>query len=142
MPTWIPTNLTRHHQKRITKDAGCFEDLLGINGRTMTEREYEARSIQAYQNAWAEFEGEGRNIGAGEYYPRSAYFVDGDLVVAITDDHRDEFRTCFHEHFGRKHGGGRSHGEPVGNRQLRYKDHLQKEEQGRMIRNVKRIRGV
>ena len=85
-PIWNSGNLKRHHQKRVTKDAGCFEDLLRINGRTMTEREYEDRSDQTYHNAWAEFEGEGRNIGAGEYYARSVYFVDDDLVVAITDD--------------------------------------------------------
>ena len=30
-PTWNPQNLILHHQKRITKDAGCFEDLLAAN---------------------------------------------------------------------------------------------------------------
>jgi hypothetical protein len=53
-PTWNRRNLTRHHQKRLRDDPGCFEDLLGITGRAMTEWQYEVRSIDAVSNAWGE----------------------------------------------------------------------------------------
>src|SRR5437870_4097504 len=56
-PRWRPRNLARHHRTRITDDAGCFEDLIGITGRTMTEAEYEARSLDSVENSWAEYEG-------------------------------------------------------------------------------------
>ena len=138
MPTWDAANLTKHHQKRITKDKGCFEDLLGIVGRDMIEQEYEQRSLAAFQNAWGEYEGEGRNVAAQNYYPRAAYFVDEQLVVAITDLARNGFHTCYHEHFGRPHGPMPS----VGQRRLQYRQHLRWDEQGKMILNVRRIRNV
>src|SRR5438034_1053950 len=52
MPTWHVVQLTHHH-KRITRDNGCFEDLLGIVGRDMTEQEYEQRSqLSAHVVNW------------------------------------------------------------------------------------------
>ena len=58
-PTWNAQNLTQHHQKRITQDAGCFEDLLGL-GQPMTEAEYDQRSQDAVTNAWAKYQGQGQ----------------------------------------------------------------------------------
>lgn len=140
-PTWHPKNQARHHRKRIVRDSGCFEDLLGITGRPVTASQYEARSLGAFANSWAEYEGEARNIEAGEYYPLSAYFVDNDLVVAITDMPRGEFLTCYHEHFGRRHYSSPAANMSQGQRRLRYKDNLQLEEKGRLIQKVRRIRG-
>ncbi len=142
MPSWTPNNLSRHYRKRINHDAGCFEDLLGITGRSMTEPEYEQRSINAFNNAWAEYEGEGRNVAARAYYPPSAYFVDDELVVAITDIGRNKFLTCYHEHFDRPHGVDPGQSASVGQKRFRYREHLRYEEQGKMIRNLRRIRGV
>jgi hypothetical protein len=141
MPTWDAGRLRKHHRKRTEKDAGCFEDLLGIKGQPMTEGQYELRSDDAVTNAWGEYEGEGRNVKERTYYPLAAYFVDGDLVVAITDTFRNDFITCYHEHFGRKHDTASYLRMSDGQRQLRYRDHLRVEEQGGMIRKVKRIRG-
>ena len=141
-PTWNELNLKRHHRKRITKDAGCFERLLGITGRAMTMFQYEERSEAAYQNAWAEFQGEGRNRRASEHYPLSTYFVDDELIVAVTDLARQEFHTCFHEHFDRACGVDPGPGVSVGQRRLRYIDGLNNEERGGMTKNLKRIRGV
>ena len=53
-PTWNAQNLTQHHQKRITKDAGSFEDLLAV-GQPMTEAEYDQRCQDAVTNAWAKY---------------------------------------------------------------------------------------
>jgi hypothetical protein len=142
MPTWNPNTLRRHYQKRIGRDAGCFEDLLGIVGRAMTEPEYEQRSDLAFNHAWAEYEGEAWNVAGRYYNPASAYFVDDALVVAITDSFRNDFLTCYHEHFSRPHGVVPGPGASVGQRQLRYRQHLQQEEQGGLIRNLQRIRGV
>jgi hypothetical protein len=140
-PKWKPHKLAQHHRKRTTKDAGCFEDLLRINPRTMSELKYKERSEQVVANAWGKYRGEGRNIARGEYYDEAMYFVDDDLVVAITDVSGCDFITCFHEHFGRRHVSPASIG-TVGQRRLQYKEHLQFDEQGGLIRNVRRIRGV
>src|SRR5947207_13583833 len=101
-PNWNSRNLARHHRKRLREDSGCFEDLLKIIGRVMTATEYETRSQDAVANAWAEYEGEGRNVQLAEYYPAAAYFVDEDLVVAVTDPFKREFITCYHEHLDKK----------------------------------------
>lgn len=140
-PTWHPNNLARHHRKRVTRDRGCFEALLGITGRTVTTSQYEARSLDAFANSWAEYECEARNVEAGEYYPPSAYFIDNDLVVAITDLTRGKFLTCYHEHFGRRHFTSPAANVSEGQRRLRYKQNLQMEEKGRLIQKVRRIRG-
>lgn len=141
MPTWKPINLALHHQKRIAKDRGCFEDLLGVNGREITVAEYEQRSQAAVTNSWGEYEGEGRDVQAGRYYPAAAYFVD-DLVVAITDLERNEFLTCYHEHFSRPHGVVPGPNASVGQRRLRFLQQLNCDEQGKMIRNLRRLRNV
>jgi len=142
MPNWDATNLTTHHQKRITADKGCFEDLMGIAGRDMTEAEMEQRSQDVVANAWGEYEGEGRNVQQMSYYPPAAYYVDDDLVVAITDQPRQEFQTCYHEHFSRPHGVEPPPGTSLAQRQLRYVQKLNWDEKGGMIRNVNRIRNV
>jgi hypothetical protein len=140
-PTWKPHRLTRHHQKRITKDQGCFEDLLGIAGRDMTEREYQQRSEDAVANAWGKYRGEHRDIAAGGYHPLSTYFVDDELVVAITDVPEADFSTCYHEHFSRPHVAKASM-PSVLQRKQRYKNYLKFLEQGKLIINVQRISGV
>jgi hypothetical protein len=140
MPTWNPANLTQHHQKRTTTDKGCFEDLMKINGRDMTQAEYEQRSQDAVANSWAEYEGEGRDVARMNYYPRAAYFVDDDLVIAISDLPRIEFRTCFHQHFGNgRHGSGPNLATSA-QRRLHYNQHLTNAIRGRMLINVRRIR--
>ena len=93
-------------------------------------------------NAWAEYEGRGRDVQAGAYYPQAAYFVDDDLVVAITDVARQSFLTCFHEHFNKAHGIDPGRSASVGQRRLRYIQQLNWDEKGGMIRNLKRIRNV
>ena len=93
-------------------------------------------------HAWGEYEGEGRNVQQMSYYPLAAHFVDDDLVVAITDHARTEFQTCYHEHFSRAHGVDPPAGASVAQRQLRYKQKLMWDEQGGMIRNLKRIKNV
>lgn len=142
MPKWNPINLKIHYQKRLAKDQGCFEDLLGIAGTTMSESQYEMRADDAVNNAWCEYECEARNLRNCEYTESRAYFVDNDLLVAITDSFRRDFVTCFHEHFDKPHGVVPVPGVTVGQKQLRYKERLKIEEQGKIIRNLKRIRGV
>jgi hypothetical protein len=115
---------------------------MGIAGRQMTEAEYATRSQAAVVNAWAEYEGRGRDVQAGAYYPPAVYFVDDDLVVAITDMARQSFLTCFHEHFNKPHGIDPGRSASVGQRRLRYIQQLNWDEKGGMIRNLKRIRNV
>jgi hypothetical protein len=142
MPNWAAKNLQDHHQKRITQDKGCFEDLMAIQGREMTDAEYEQRSNDAVQHAWAEYECVSWDVVARAYRSPAAYFVDDQLVVAVTDLAKSDFITCFHEHFD----GNRRHtfvmALPLGQRKLRYAQALQWRVQGRQILQLKRIRGV
>jgi hypothetical protein len=140
MPNWDPKNLTHHHQKRVTRDKGCFEDLMGIQGRDMTEAEYEQRSQVAYNNSWAEYECISWDADARAYRPPAAYFADEELVIVITDLARVNFITCFHEHFSGRHS--RVAALPVGQRKLRYAQAIQWRVQGRQILQLRRIRGV
>jgi len=140
-PLWDVASLRRHHRKRTTKDAGCFEELLGVTGRTITEAEYEQRSRDAFANAWAEFEGEGGKASDHGYYEPAVYFVDDELVVVITDLARLRFTTCYHEHFDQSHSRSTSAGVSSGQRRLRFRDQLKNDERGKMIIKVRRIRG-
>ena len=88
------------------------------------------------------YEGEGRNVQQMSYYPLAAFFVDDHLVVAITNDTRAEFLTCYHEHFSKAHGVEPPASSSVAQKQLRYKQKLKWDEQGGMIRNLKRIKNV
>jgi hypothetical protein len=108
----------------------------------MTEDEYDRRSADAVSDAWAEYEAEGWDVAGRTFYPLAAYFVDDDLVVAITDTFRRDFRTCYHEHFRYNHADSPALGMTAGERRLCYREHLKVREQGKLIRNVKRIRGV
>lgn len=140
-PKWNPRNLTRHHRKRLREDPGCFEDLLGIvaTGRTMTESQYELRSLDAVAKAWLIFEGEGRDIETREYNENRKYFVDDDLVVAITDSFARDFVTCFHEHFdSASHAAAGIASMSVAQRRMRYEKHLKDAEMGQLIRNVRK----
>jgi hypothetical protein len=141
MATWNARNLARHHKERLRKDPGCFEDLMGIAGRTITESQYKTRSHDAIDNAWGEYEGEWLDKDRKEFLELRAYFVDNDLVVAITDSFRKEFVTCFHAHFNYPHGRVPGPGATTGQKQLRYIERLKRDEQGGYIRRVKRIRG-
>ena len=94
-PKWDPRKLARHHRKRTTEDAGCFEDLLKISG-TMSREQYELRTDDAVTNAWAKYEGENFDDVLKDFRDAAMYFVDEELVVAITDAWEREFITCFH----------------------------------------------
>jgi hypothetical protein len=139
-PRWDPGKLARHHRKRVTEDAGCFEDLLGIAGRKMRESEYESRSIDVVENAWGEYEGK-HQVGVNEYEEARAYFVDDDLIIAITDTFHREFFTCYHEHPGRRHTN-RASMPSIGQRRLEYRRRLDAEETGKLIIKLVRVKGV
>jgi hypothetical protein len=139
-PKWDPRNLTRHHRKRITEDAGCFEDLLRLSA-AMSPEQYELRSDDAVGNAWAKYEGEDYDEVLKSFRDGAMYFVDEELVVAITDAWEREFITCFHKHYS-----GVDHPAimalSVGGRKLLYRERLNLEVQGRFFRRLKWYRNV
>jgi hypothetical protein len=108
----------------------------------MTEDQYENRSQLAVVNAWAEYEGRERDVQNGEYYETRVYFVDDDLVVAITDSYKREFVTCFHEHFRPWSHASRLAMPPVGQRRLEYKEWLENQARGNGIIGLQRHYGV
>ncbi|MGP0065269.1 MAG: hypothetical protein ACLQGP_16915 [Isosphaeraceae bacterium] len=116
-----------------------------ISGRTMTEEEFRDRSVQTVTTAWCEFEAEGRDLVLNGYLPARVYFVDDELVVAITDTPRSLFVTCFHEHFDSRrplHGRYPDNNASVAQRRLRYREDLRRKAQGRLIINLKVVRDV
>lgn len=142
-PTWTEGNLANHHAKRLRENPECFEDLLGITGRTVTVEEYRDRSVRAVTDAWCEYEAEGRDFERSTYLPARASYVDDDLVVAVTDLARARFVTCFHEHFdGRQppHGRNPGRGVSVAQRRARYREDLRLKAQGRLVINLKVVR--
>src|SRR5262249_33654309 len=122
-PSWDERNLVRHHAKRVTRDRGCFEDLLGITGRLMTVEEFRERSLGCVLNVWLEYEARSYDQTLRVYLEARAAYVDGDLVVAWTDLDRARFVTCFHEHFqnGRRlHGWHPGRGATMAQLRLKY----------------------
>lgn len=136
LPSWTEGNLARHHAKRTRENPGCFEDLLGITGRTVTVEEYRDRSVLSVTGAWCEYEAESRDFERNTYLPARASLVDDDLVVAVTDMARTRFVTCFHEHFQSRrptHGDHPGHGVSVAQRRMRYREALRIKVQGRLV---------
>jgi hypothetical protein len=103
----------------------------------MTESEYELRSLAAVQNAWGKYEAETWDPGESEFRDARIHFVDDQLVVAITDGFEREFITCFHEHFDYPHAVEPPTGTSEGQRRLRYRDRLEQEIVGKMIRKLR-----
>jgi len=100
------------------------------------------RADDSVANAWAEYEGEWKDGVTGDYKDAAAYYVDGQLVVAITDSFRRRFITCYHKHFREPHGIDPAMGEPLGDLQLKYKTWLQSARGRGKLRKFKGIRGV
>jgi hypothetical protein len=141
-PRWTKGNLEYHHKERLRKDPGCFEDLLGISGLKMTEDEYKERSQAAVVNAWAEYEGIVWSPSKQAYEDKAAYFVDEEMVLAITDLDRSFFTTCYHEHYDVKHNFNQENTAPYGNQRLRYREWIQNNERGKRIKITKKVKGL
>jgi hypothetical protein len=140
-PVWSDHNLEQHYNKRC-EDSVCIQDPIWLRDCTLQQmglEQYRSRSCYAVEHAWAVYEGEGRDVEGRVYYHRAAYFIDDDLMVAITDTYRETFITCYHEHLNYSHE--HSLGWTAGRRQIEFRKHLLKQEQFRMIRKVRRIRG-
>jgi len=134
-PSWTSRNLAQHHAKRFQQNPGCFEDLLGLIGRSMTVEEFGDRSVRTVSESWFEYKAQVRDFALCSYVKPRAHYVDNDLVVAITDVARTSFVTCFHEHFDSHrplHGRHPGRGVSVSQRRLRYLDDLRLKEQGRL----------
>jgi hypothetical protein len=144
-PSWEPRNLRNHHRKRLRENPGCFEDLMQISGRIMTEEKFRDRSLQAVSSAWCEFEAQKHDLAPGAYLPARACYVDDELVVAVTNIPRSWFFTCYHEHFDSRrplHGRYPGNNVSVAQRRLRYREDLRRKTQGRFFINVRILRDV
>lgn len=137
-PAWSKKNLTRHRNKH----GACFEDLLGIGGRVITEREYADRAQRAIDKSWMEYQAEKAHTYDDEFDPPRLTHVDDELVIAITDLPRAQMITSFHEHFDRPHGVEPGPRATVGDRKLRYRQQVLWDDQGRMIRNLRVAKDV
>lgn len=138
IPTWKDRNLRKHYLARLQRDPGCFEDLLGIQNRQMTQAEYQQRSRDTVIHAWGKYRCESWDLQRREYRERRTYFVDNDLVVVIADVEERHIITCYHEHFDLEH---KTPSGTIGQRILRYKERIAHEQKSEMIRNVEKVYG-
>jgi hypothetical protein len=109
----------------------------------MSQAEYEARSVRAVTTSWLEYEAQSHDSILSGYQQPRAYFVDGDLVVAITEETRSRFVTCYHEHFYSRralHGNNPGNTASLAQRRLRYLENLRYKEKGGVIINLRIIR--
>lgn len=134
-PRWDEGNADRHRQKH-TK---CFERLLR---RKVTLSDYKHRSQAAIDHSWAEFEATWWDQHKREYEPRAAYYLDDDLVQAVTTIDREVFKTCLHQHLQRPRECEALIASVPGDRRVRYLRHFGHLERGRIFIDVRRIRGV
>ena len=149
MPKWDSKNLAKHHAKHPAgKDKHCWQDLLGVSDRLVSEAEYNNESLSVCSDRWLEYEAEKVDcdnvapaLRSGEpvpYHPRRRYNIDDRLVTTIVAPTDDAVVTCFHEHFDRRHDT-QGHKRPVGELKARYKKHLRNLQNSKMIRRVERI---
>jgi hypothetical protein len=93
--------------KRVAVDTGCLESLDGLDHQLLIG-DLRRISEHAYLVPSLVYECESVDDG-GRFRERCAHFVDGRLVMAITDRYRRAFITCFHLH---KNTGGACPGKP------------------------------
>lgn len=124
--------LNEHHHKRITEDAGCFEDILDrdtlrprIHRGQMRQGEYYERSLVPLTKYRRKFRARKAKLEEGslqgEKHPLATYHVDAELVVTITDPLEEIIITCYHKHFGGSHKTQTRPGEAL----LRYDRYLE-----------------
>jgi hypothetical protein len=139
MPAWHPQNLADHFLTRLENDPQCLVDLFDCAIDQITIKHYEDRSIDVYYKPTLEYECESWDTNNRCYRARAAYYVDKDLVVAITTFDRTAYITCYHEHFNRKHNDDYVQNlmaKPPGNRIMEMKQKITDDERGRVIINV------
>jgi hypothetical protein len=107
LPKWKPRDLAEHANKRVAVDTGCLESLDGLDHQLLIG-DLRRISEHAYLVPSLVYECESVDDG-GRFRERRAHFVDGRLVMAITDRARRAFITCFHLH---KNTGGSCPGKP------------------------------
>jgi hypothetical protein len=95
-PIWEPRNLADHVSKRSLVDVGCLESLLGLEGQLLIGN-LRHLSEEVYSQPRFVYEAEMVELGGG-FRDRRSYFVDARLVMAVTDQQRTAFITCYHLH--------------------------------------------
>ena len=105
LPEWKTRNLSDHLEKRARLDLSCLRQMLRLEE---SEKPliglYRKRSEEVYLNyvfvaEYEKLETDKSKKGFGEYRDLRVQFTDRELVLAITNDKRTVFITCFHYHF-------------------------------------------
>ena len=96
LPQWNPQKLSEHVSKRSLEDVGCLESLLGLKGQLLIGN-LRHLSEEVYSQPRFVYEAEMAEWGGG-FRNRRSYFVDARLVMAVTDQQRTAFITCYHLH--------------------------------------------
>ena len=90
LPKWKPRDLAEHAKKRVTVDAGCLESIYGLDHQLVTG-DLRRISEQTFLAPCLVYECESLDLG-WRFRDRRHHFVDGQIVMAITD--RDRQRPC------------------------------------------------
>jgi hypothetical protein len=141
IPTWDNQVLKSHYQKHpgSPKERDCWKDVLN-KPTPVTQDEYKNASVGVFCNAWLEYECTETDRRRTGSYPRSAYYVDDRELKAVTTLDRARFLTCYHKHYNGRHQAGRNAKVPVGERRHEYLKHLEWDEMGGMIKDLRILR--
>lgn len=131
--TWETANLEKHWRKH----RHCFEDL---DDHEISLGDYRAKSEWVINTAWSEYEAREVDYYTDEYRPVRAYYADERLCIAVTDNRRVRFITCYHLHFYGEHGVSPSRRESPGSLMLQYNSRLKKKCEAGEIINFRRVR--
>lgn len=93
-PKWDPENLSDHHEKRVREDEDCIKIYPPDSPDPPVDKEeYRNLSRKAVSEAWIE-----GNFFHSEESEYRCFFADNDLVLAITNEKKRRYITCFHVH--------------------------------------------
>lgn len=142
-PWWDANSLRRHFNKHPGgKDKECWGDLLGKAPGTVRLEEYESSSLDVCRKPRVHYRA--HELDVDHYFPKldSAkpwhqqcdYYIDPRLVRTAVDAESRQVRTCFHEHFDRKHRPWREMSGALAT--FRYLEHLADLKKAGMVRGV------
>ena len=135
-PAWAPANCTRHRRKH----APCFSDIYNVPLPTISDGKFELYSIACYEQPWLSYAGDYKDAHTREYVGLRHYFVDDTLAVAVTTSDERRFVTFYHEHFDLPHGVRPPRHASTGQRQLEYKQAVDRDIASRKLQSYKSLK--
>ena len=97
-PQWNPHKLREHFNKRVWRNRGCIEKILGIPAGSLTEAQYDEYSRKIPYMPFMAWTAMSESEPGNEDYGPCEFVVDRDLGMDILSDDRTTILTCYHKH--------------------------------------------